>query len=58
MTVVQWGYLSDRYGRRPVLLTAPLGLTVAMLGFGTSTTFWPLVAFRCFQGIFNGGIGE
>ncbi|KAF4614202.1 hypothetical protein D9613_007949 [Agrocybe pediades] len=56
-TVVQWGYLSDRYGRRPILLCAPLGLTIAMLGFGSSTTFWPLVAFRCLQGVFNGNIG-
>ncbi|KAF4618794.1 hypothetical protein D9613_010002 [Agrocybe pediades] len=57
LTVVQWGYLSDRYGRRPILLCAPLGLTIAMLGFGSSTTFWPLVGFRCLQGIFNGNIG-
>ncbi|KAF4614258.1 hypothetical protein D9613_007947 [Agrocybe pediades] len=47
LTVVQWGYLSDRYGRRPILLYGPLGLAVAMLIFGTSTVFWPLVLSRC-----------
>ncbi|TFK31030.1 major facilitator superfamily multidrug-resistance, DHA1 sub-family, partial [Crucibulum laeve] len=56
-TVFQWGWLSDRYGRRPILLIAPLGLTFAMLAFGLSKTFWPLVISRSFQGIFNGNIG-
>ncbi|KAF5327032.1 hypothetical protein D9619_004782 [Psilocybe cf. subviscida] len=57
LTVVQWGYLSDRYGRRPILLIAPIGLIVAMLAFGSSRTFWPLLLSRFFQGIFNGTIG-
>jgi MFS family permease len=57
MTVVPWGMASDRFGRRPVLLLGPLGLTIVMLGFGMSTTFWPLVFFRCLQGAFNGNIG-
>lgn len=56
-TVFQWGWLSDRIGRRPVLLLGPLGLTFAMLKFGISTSFWSLVWTRCFQGIFNGNIG-
>ena len=51
------GHLSDQYGRRPVLLLGPLGLTIAMFSFGMSTTFWPLVISRCFQGVFNGNIG-
>ncbi|PPQ68704.1 hypothetical protein CVT25_012105 [Psilocybe cyanescens] len=57
LCVVQWGYLSDRYGRRPILLCAPIGLAASMLIFGMSTTFWPLVISRCLQGIFNGNIG-
>ncbi|KAJ2926053.1 hypothetical protein H1R20_g11034, partial [Candolleomyces eurysporus] len=58
LTVFAWGWLSDLLGRRPVLLLGPLGLSLAMLGFGFSTTFWPLVFFRAFQGLFNGNIGE
>ncbi|KAF8813373.1 hypothetical protein BYT27DRAFT_7250910 [Phlegmacium glaucopus] len=33
-TVIQWGYLSDHFGRRPVLLLGPLGLAVSMFIFG------------------------
>ncbi|KIM39402.1 hypothetical protein M413DRAFT_29551 [Hebeloma cylindrosporum] len=54
LTVVFWGHLSDQYGRRPVLLLGPLGLTFSMFWFGMSTTFWPLMISRCFQGVFNG----
>ncbi|RXW25525.1 hypothetical protein EST38_g340 [Candolleomyces aberdarensis] len=57
LTVFAWGWLSDLLGRKPVLLLGPLGLSFAMLGFGLSTTFWPLVFFRAFQGLFNGNIG-
>ncbi|KAJ7888283.1 major facilitator superfamily domain-containing protein [Mycena leptocephala] len=57
LTVYQFGRLSDVYGRRPVLLLAPLGLGLAMLGFGLSKSFWMLFAFRCAQGAFNGNLG-
>ncbi|KAJ6557545.1 major facilitator superfamily multidrug-resistance, DHA1 sub-family [Mycena capillaripes] len=57
LTVYQFGRLSDKYGRRPVLLCAPLGLGLSMLGFGLSRTFWMLLCLRCIQGAFNGNIG-
>ena len=57
ITVVSWGMASDRFGRRPVLILGPLGLSLVMLGFGVSTQFWSLVMFRCLQGVFNGNIG-
>ncbi|EKM76100.1 hypothetical protein AGABI1DRAFT_102557 [Agaricus bisporus var. burnettii JB137-S8] len=57
LTVFQWGWLSDRIGRKPVLLLGPLGLMCAMFKFGYSTSFWPLVWSRCLQGAFNGNIG-
>ncbi|KAF5359368.1 hypothetical protein D9756_003059 [Leucocoprinus leucothites] len=56
-TVFQWGWLSDRLGRRPILLLGPLGLTFAMLSFGYSTSFWIMLLSRFFQGVFNGNIG-
>ncbi|KAK0213989.1 major facilitator superfamily multidrug-resistance, DHA1 sub-family [Armillaria fumosa] len=57
LSVFYWGRLSDRFGRKPILLLGPLGLTFAMLGFGMSNNFWSLVLFRCAQGVFNGNIG-
>ncbi|KAF5379711.1 hypothetical protein D9615_005711 [Tricholomella constricta] len=57
LTVFQWGRASDRFGRRPILLLGPLGLSLAMLSFGLSNNFWTLVVSRCMQGVFNGNIG-
>ncbi|PFH48483.1 hypothetical protein AMATHDRAFT_149852 [Amanita thiersii Skay4041] len=57
LTVVHWGIASDRFGRRPVLLMGPLGLSVVMLAFGMSSKFAYLLLFRCLQGSFNGNIG-
>ncbi|KAL1669217.1 major facilitator superfamily domain-containing protein [Schizophyllum commune] len=57
MICLQWGRLSDYYGRRPVLLFGPLGLALSMYGFGLSKTFWQLCIFRFLQGTFNGNIG-
>ncbi|KAF8071614.1 major facilitator superfamily multidrug-resistance, DHA1 sub-family [Lyophyllum atratum] len=56
-TVFQWGRASDRFGRRPILLLGPIGLSLAMLSFGLSNNFWTLVVSRCMQGVFNGNIG-
>ncbi|KAG5644648.1 hypothetical protein DXG03_008030 [Asterophora parasitica] len=57
LTVFQWGRMSDKFGRRPVLLLGPLGLSIFMLTFGLSNNFWSLVVSRCMQGVFNGNIG-
>ncbi|KAJ7183241.1 major facilitator superfamily multidrug-resistance, DHA1 sub-family [Mycena filopes] len=57
LSVFPSGRLSDTYGRRSVLLWGPLGLGLAMLGFGLSTSFWSLLFFRCIQGLCNGNIG-
>jgi len=57
LTTLQWGRLSDRIGRKPPLVFGTLGLAAAVTGFGLSTSFAPLVVFRCLQGVFNGNIG-
>ncbi|KAJ7017084.1 major facilitator superfamily domain-containing protein [Mycena alexandri] len=57
LTVYQFARLADRYGRRPVLMLAPLGLGMSVLGFGLSRSFWLLLGFRCAQGAFNGNMG-
>ncbi len=50
-----WGPLSDRYGRRPVLLAALSIYTAASLGCAASGDIHQLIAFRIFQAV--GGSG-
>ncbi|TFK50149.1 MFS general substrate transporter [Heliocybe sulcata] len=57
ITVLQWSRLSDRVGRKPVLLTGLFGLCISMICFGLSKTFWAIVVSRCLAGMLNGNIG-
>ena len=41
-----WGSVSDRRGRKPVLLIGLLGYGISMLLFGLSTELWMLFAAR------------
>ena len=43
LTVLRWSRLSDRIGRKPVLLVGLSGACISILAFGLSTTFWSLV---------------
>ncbi|KAG1748654.1 major facilitator superfamily domain-containing protein [Suillus lakei] len=43
LTVLRWTRLSDRIGRKPVLVIGLSGTCISMLCFGLSTTFWSLV---------------
>lgn len=43
LTVLSWSQLSDRIGRKPVLLIGLTGACISMICFGLSTTFWSLV---------------
>ncbi|KAG1748658.1 major facilitator superfamily domain-containing protein [Suillus lakei] len=57
LTVLRWSRLSDRIGRKPVLLIGLSGACISMLCFGLSTTFWSLVISRCMCGFLNGNVG-
>jgi multidrug resistance protein len=46
-----WGLLSDRYGRRPVLLATILGNVVFLTAFGMATSLWQLFLFRTLHGL-------
>jgi DHA1 family multidrug resistance protein-like MFS transporter len=46
-----WGRLSDRRGRKPVLIVGLLGSAITMLLFGLSTELWMLFASRGLAGI-------
>lgn len=48
-----WGSLSDRYGRKPILMIGILGNALAQLLFGLSTHLWMLFAARALAGILS-----
>lgn len=51
-----WGILSDRVGRRPILLISLLGSTLSYLMFGLAPNFTWLLISRIFGGIFAANI--
>ncbi|KAF8584880.1 MFS general substrate transporter [Ramaria rubella] len=57
LVILQWGRLSDRIGRRPVLFTGLFGLGLSMLCFGLARTFWFVVVSRALAGALNGNTG-
>jgi MFS family permease len=52
-----WGYISDRVGRRPVMLTGIVGTIISCLLFGFSKWYWLTIFSRCLYGAFNGNTG-
>lgn len=48
-----WGGLSDRYGRKPILMIGVLGYGIAMVLFGMSTRLWMLFVSRILSGILS-----
>ncbi len=50
------GRLSDRYGRRPVLLVSLSGTFVSLLTLGLATSLWMLFAARIIDGLTGGNI--
>lgn len=49
-----WGRLSDRYGRKPIIAIALLGLSFSFLIFGFANSLILLFASRILQGVFSG----
>lgn len=48
-----WGRLSDRIGRRPVIMIGLAGYGIATLLFGLSTQLWQLFATRVLAGVLS-----
>ena len=57
VTILQWGRISDRIGRKPVILVGLFGVTLSMVSFGLSEKFWMIILSRCAQGALNGNVG-
>lgn len=55
--MLHWSRVSDRIGRKPVILVGLFGLSVSMYCFGLSRSFWELVISRSLAGALNGNIG-
>jgi len=48
-----WGSLSDRVGRKPVLMVGVFGYGITMVLFGLATQLWMLFLFRALSGILS-----
>jgi MFS family permease len=57
LTAVSWGRLSDRYGRKPIILIGLLNTMITSLMWGFSTSLPVAVAVRFFLGATNGNVG-
>jgi len=52
-----WGRLSERIGRRPVIMTGVLGFSISFLIFGLSGDhLWLMYASRVLGGLFSGAV--
>ena len=57
LTGMYWGSLSDRVGRKPILLLGCAGTMLSMLMMGFATSFWVALLARSLGGLLNGNIG-
>ncbi|KAJ9070239.1 hypothetical protein DSO57_1010276 [Entomophthora muscae] len=54
---IPWGMISDRVGRRPVILVGLFGTSISLLMFGLSTSLPWAIATRCMCGLLSGNVG-
>ncbi|KAJ5242511.1 uncharacterized protein N7469_000838 [Penicillium citrinum] len=57
LTGMFWGSLSDRLGRKPILLSGCFGTMLSLLMVGFAPNFWVALIGRAFGGALNGNIG-
>lgn len=53
---VRWGKLSNRIGRKPVLLCGLMGTSISLISFGFSTNYYMALCARSLAGVLNGNI--
>jgi MFS transporter, DHA1 family, tetracycline resistance protein len=51
-----WGHLSDRFGRRPIVLVSVLGSVLGFVMFGLARSFVMLLLSRVLTGVMNSNI--
>ncbi|PWW79100.1 MFS general substrate transporter [Tuber magnatum] len=52
-----WGRLSDRIGRKPVILFGTLATAACFMAFGFCRTLWQAIAVQAITGLANGNAG-
>ena len=52
-----WGRLSDRIGRKPVIMICLAGAALSYLMLGLSSALWMVYASRAFAGLMAGNVG-
>jgi DHA1 family multidrug resistance protein-like MFS transporter len=48
-----WGSISDRVGRKPILMIGMFGYALAMFLFGIANQIWMLITFRALSGVLS-----
>ena len=51
-----WGKVSDRFGRKPVIMLGLIGFGITFAASGLSTQLWMLYAFQTLAGIMMAGV--
>ncbi|CAJ1977973.1 unnamed protein product [Sphenostylis stenocarpa] len=57
LTSLLWGTISDRFGRKPVILIGIISVVIFNTLFGLCTSFWMAIITRFLLGSFNGFLG-
>lgn len=57
LTGLYWGSLSDRIGRKPILLFGCTGTMLSLLVVGFASSFWVALLGRALGGFLNGNVG-
>lgn len=56
LVMMVWGRLSDRIGRKPILVTSLFGVAIFTALFGAAQTIWQMILFRCLAGVFSAAV--
>jgi MFS family permease len=57
ITAIHWGKLSDKYGRKPILIFGTIGAGLGMLIFGFSKDYTQAIFGRFISGLLSGNLG-
>jgi MFS family permease len=52
-----WGTLSDRYGRKYIIIFGVVGAALGLLIFGLSKSYWQAILGRVLSGALSGNLG-